>query len=175
MSSLGRSLFVRILMGLVTTLAPIIGFIVVGLTMYSSMVSARTIILNGTDISSAKSQEMRNVNIYIDEKGDVFITAPHYQVNEEDTYTPLSKYIQGINYPKHTAAQDLPGVQAQVGTTKEVPPLPSKPVDPAQTPPQNTIQERAATISSPAPQTPQPLAQPQADSQKKAGTKSASE
>lgn len=67
--------------------------------------SARSLFLNGTDISSARSQELKNVNIVINENGDIFIIAPHYQVNEEDTYIPLSKYVQGAGTPSHKASQ----------------------------------------------------------------------
>jgi hypothetical protein len=63
--------------------------------------NARSIYLNGTDISSARGQELKNVTLHINEKGDVFIVAPHYQVNEEDTFVPLSKYVQGMNIPVH--------------------------------------------------------------------------
>ena len=62
---------------------------------------ARSLFLNGVDISSARSQELKNVTVQINENGDIFIIAPHYQVNEEDTYVPLSKYVQGINLPVH--------------------------------------------------------------------------
>jgi hypothetical protein len=65
----------------------------------------RSVFLNGIDISSARSQELKNVDIVINEQGDLFISAPHYQVNEEDTYVPLSKYVQGANAPVHQAPQ----------------------------------------------------------------------
>ena len=68
----------------------------------STMVEARSIFLNGTDISSARGQELKNVSIHINENGDVFIMAPHYQVNEEDSYVPLSKYVQGNKQTKFT-------------------------------------------------------------------------
>jgi hypothetical protein len=65
----------------------------------------RSIFLNGVDISAARSQELKNVDVRINESGDVFIVAPHYQVNEEDTYVPLSKYAEGLKLPKHKAPQ----------------------------------------------------------------------
>lgn len=52
---------------------------------------ARSVFLNGVDVSSSRSQELRNVQIRINEKGDIFISAPHYQVTEEDFFTPLSR------------------------------------------------------------------------------------
>lgn len=61
----------------------------------------RSIFMNGVDISSARNQELRNVHIRISENGDIFITAPQYQVTEEETYTPLSSYIPGQSRPTH--------------------------------------------------------------------------
>ncbi len=77
---------------------------------------SRSIFLNGVDISSAKSQDLKHVDIHISENGDLFIIAPHYQVNEEDTYVPLSKYVQGLNQPAHKAPQAI-----EAGRTRELP------------------------------------------------------
>lgn len=70
--------------------------------------AVRSIFLNGVDISGARSQELKNVDVVINEKGDLFIVAPHYQVNEEDTYVPLSKFVQGMNGPRHEPMKKLP-------------------------------------------------------------------
>ena len=43
----------------------------------------RGIFLNGIDISSAKHQTLENVTIRIDGQGNIYIEAPHYEVNEE--------------------------------------------------------------------------------------------
>lgn len=67
----------------------------------------RSLFLNGVDISSARSQDLKNVDVHINESGDVFIVAPHYQVNEEDTYVPLSKFVEGVNAPTHKPAQAI--------------------------------------------------------------------
>jgi biopolymer transport protein ExbD len=56
----------------------------------STTAFARSVYLNGIDISSTKNQSLKNVNIQIGEDGSLFIEAPHYQVNEESTYTPIS-------------------------------------------------------------------------------------
>lgn len=56
----------------------------------SSSAWARSVYLNGIDISSARHQSMKNVNIRIDGDGNLFIEGVHYQVNEENTYYPLS-------------------------------------------------------------------------------------
>lgn len=82
---------------------------------------ARTIYLNGIDISSARNQALKGVNLRIDENGNVFIEAPHYQVNEEQTYTPLSSYIhQSNNRPNHQARGPLPAPSSQVGPTRKI-------------------------------------------------------
>lgn len=54
-------------------------------------VTARSIFLNGIDISSASSQEIKQVDLRIDSQGNLFITAPHYQVFEQDSFHPLAK------------------------------------------------------------------------------------
>ena len=82
----------------------------------AATVGSRSIFLNGVDISSAKSQDLKHVDIHISESGDLFIIAPHYQVNEEDTYVPLSKYVQGLNQPAHKAPQAI-----EAGRTRELP------------------------------------------------------
>ncbi len=61
----------------------------------------KSVYLNGVDISSARSQELKNVDVIINEQGEIFLLAPHYQVNEEDTYVPLSKYAQGLGPISH--------------------------------------------------------------------------
>jgi hypothetical protein len=78
----------------------------------SALISAapsglRSIFLNGMDISGARNQHLKNVDVQISENGDVFIIAPHYQVTEEDSFTPLSKFVQGINAPAHKQPQKL--------------------------------------------------------------------
>lgn len=65
----------------------------------------RTIYMNGTDISSARNQDLRNVHIKIDEHGNLFITAPHYQVTEEETFTPLSSYKHATSRLEHKPAE----------------------------------------------------------------------
>lgn len=69
----------------------------------------RGIFMNGTDISGARNQFLKNVDIQISESGDIFIIAPHYQVSEEDAYTPLSRFVQGMNTPAHKPPQKRAG------------------------------------------------------------------
>jgi len=67
----------------------------------------RSIFLNGSDISGARNQLLKNVDVRISENGDIFIVAPHYQVAEEDAFTPLSKFVQGMNAPVHKNPQKV--------------------------------------------------------------------
>lgn len=75
---------------------------------------ARNIYLNGVDVSSSRSQELRNVQVRINEKGDIFISAPHYQVTEEDFFTPLARVgapptpPPGVSTGPSVAARDKP-------------------------------------------------------------------
>lgn len=57
----------------------------------------RSIFLNGIDISSARNQKLKKVDIHIDESGNIFITAAHYDVLEEGSFVPLSKWSKQIN------------------------------------------------------------------------------
>lgn len=84
-----------------------------------SLLSARSVYVNGIDISSARNQSLKNVHLRIDENGNVYIEAPHYQVNEEHTFTPLSSLVDGIGTaPQHKEPQQLP---------KEGQPVPAAP------------------------------------------------
>jgi hypothetical protein len=66
--------------------------------------SGRSIYLNGTDISSVRNQNLKDVTLTIDEKGDIFITASHYQVSEQTHYAPLSRLE---TKPEHKSPQAL--------------------------------------------------------------------
>ena len=61
----------------------------------SGQLFAGGLFLNGVDISSARNQTLKNVNISISEDGTVFIEAPHYQVREDDIFTSLGKTYKG--------------------------------------------------------------------------------
>jgi hypothetical protein len=67
----------------------------------------RSVFLNGIDISSARSQDLRNAHIKITESGDVYITAPQYQVTEEETFMPLSSYSSKPPMPEHKPPQAM--------------------------------------------------------------------
>ena len=55
---------------------------------------SRSIFVNGIDVSSIKNQTLKKVDVYVDEHGNIYIQAPHYQVTEESSFIPLSKYYQ---------------------------------------------------------------------------------
>jgi hypothetical protein len=76
----------------------------------------KSVFLNGVDISSARSQELKNVDVIINEQGDIFLLAPHYQVNEEDTYVPLSKYAQGLGPISHKPPKAVRGPAKKDGS-----------------------------------------------------------
>ena len=67
----------------------------------------RSIYLNGIDISSARNQDLRNVHVKISENGDIYISAPQYQVTEEETFLPLSSYTSKSPLPEHKAPQAM--------------------------------------------------------------------
>lgn len=58
-----------------------------------SFAEGRSVYLNGKDISSARDQDLHNVEVRIDGTGNIFLDAPHYEVSEEARYTPLSSYV----------------------------------------------------------------------------------
>jgi hypothetical protein len=68
---------------------------------------ARNVFLNGVDVSSSRSQELRNVQVRINEKGDIFISAPHYQVTEEDFFTPLSRVATPPQASQNSGSPEL--------------------------------------------------------------------
>jgi hypothetical protein len=117
----------------------------------SSYAQARSIYLNGIDISNAQSQDLENVNIRINDNGDIFIIAPHYQVNEEETYMPLSKlqsksslrghkFGQNGSIPQHKKPSELP-------THVDPSTMPTRMVTPNKQLPLVQLQQPAATDS----------------------------
>jgi hypothetical protein len=78
-----------------------------------STIPNRSIYVNGVDISSARNHDMRNVQVKISDNGDIYISAPQYQVIEEETFMPLSAYSAKGTTPVHRAAQELTGANGQ--------------------------------------------------------------
>ncbi len=102
----------------------------------SGTVSARSLYLNGTDISSARNQTLKNVVVRINDHGDVFLEAPQYQVSEEDTFVPLSnKNKPASGAPtalEHKPAGEFPSKAAEaLPTNAQTPTLPVNSAAPA--------------------------------------------
>ena len=83
--------------------------------LFAPITEARSLYLNGIDISGAKGQELHGVNMRIGENGDVYIEGPNYQVSDEDSFTPLSTYVHHLNRPNHKPADSLPQAISAVG------------------------------------------------------------
>jgi hypothetical protein len=66
-------------------------FFMIALFLVSSLALGRNVFLNGKDVSSATGKKLEGVNISIAENGDIYISAPQYQVLEEVSYTPLGQ------------------------------------------------------------------------------------
>jgi len=65
---------------------------IIGLLMVTTLpikLQAKTVMLNGKDISNVRKQHLKKVDIYITEEGDIVIQAPHYQVQHVDSYQPI--------------------------------------------------------------------------------------
>lgn len=95
---------------------------IVSIFSYASDALARNIFLNGIDISNVQSQDLEDVNIHINEKGDLFIIAPHYNVNEENTYVPLSQHKAKQTKKSHSPIAHKP--PRQIGGEMLAQPLP---------------------------------------------------
>lgn len=81
----------------------------IGQTYPVSSSTARVIYLNGADISSAKNQSLEQVNVRIDARGNVYIEAPQYEVQQESTFVPLSRQTPPHpNLPVHRTPGALP-------------------------------------------------------------------
>ena len=65
----------------------------------STPATARNIFLNGTNVSGAKNQFLENVTLQIDKDGNIYIEAPHYHVQEESTFIPLSQFSMKTSVP----------------------------------------------------------------------------
>lgn len=77
----------------------------------SAAAEARSVYVNGIDVSSAINQNLKSVDIVIDERGDVFISAPHYQVQEEENFMPLGKTTLPLGRPEHRNTGVLERIQ----------------------------------------------------------------
>ncbi|NRA64965.1 MAG: hypothetical protein HRU19_10825 [Pseudobacteriovorax sp.] len=91
------------------------GFIVGLSGVAHAKLNERAVFLNGVDISSAKHQILEGVTVRIDGTGQIFIEAPHYEVNEESTYIPLSTWSnETLGLPQHKKPTTMRGADAGI-------------------------------------------------------------
>jgi hypothetical protein len=114
----------------------------------------RSVYLNGVDISSARNQDLRNVHIKITENGDIFVSAPQYQVTEEETFMPLSSYSSKNGAPEHKPPQSLRDT--------------ASPINPRNSDRSGAESARSGLLKSEAPATPA-LSQPASNAAPKSG------
>ncbi len=69
----------------------------------------RSIFLNGVDITNSTDQKLKGIDLYIDDSGNIMITAPHYRVYKENHLKPLSSVFKEKKPAlKHKKPQQLP-------------------------------------------------------------------
>ena len=83
-----------------------------------SEAGGRSVYLNGVDISGAKNQVLNNVNLNVDEHGDIFISAPHYKVYEENHFLPLSSKSPKTSLP-HKPLRSMSHMNEGTDSAKE--------------------------------------------------------
>lgn len=106
----------------------------------SSSGFARSIFLNGKDISSAKGEKLDNVSVFVSENGDVFITAPQYQVHEEKTFVPLSSRSNPGQVARSTAETSHPeGLPSAASVLSGSQPMSDLDTDSSETPIESEI------------------------------------
>lgn len=84
-----------------------------------SNATVRSIYLNGVDISAAKNQNLEQVNVRIDTRGNIYVEAPQYEVQQESTFVPLSRQAPPHpNLPVHKSPGPLPN-EVEVPASKQ--------------------------------------------------------
>ncbi|WP_159455744.1 hypothetical protein [Pseudobacteriovorax antillogorgiicola] len=134
----------------------------------------RGIFLNGIDISSAKHQTLENVTIRIDGQGNIYIEAPHYEVNEESTYIPLSSWNrEGMGLPDHKPRGPLPESTRTVGDSQALPRLSKQasPLSATTDAPAQDSGQQAGNNDKREPQNPVPTSQKPSPAASPAGSK----
>jgi nucleoid-associated protein YgaU len=116
----------------------------------ASAYAVRKVFLNGTNISSLRGETLDNVQVRIDEQGDIHLLAPHYEVSEESSYHPLLPR-ELPRYSKQRHAENLPfdpslRVQKQPAEDSE----PVAPVPQPEVPAQPLEAEKGVKLSLPA-------------------------
>lgn len=70
----------------------------------ASSASARSIYLNGVDISNARNQSLEGVDIRIDAEGNVFIIGNHYEIYQQQPVAPLVPKAESPGSPHQSRA-----------------------------------------------------------------------
>jgi hypothetical protein len=108
---------------------------------------ARSVFLNGTDISNLREQTLNQVTVRIDASGDIRIDAPHYQIQDQSRFHPIGK-------PLSSRASALQGTEQALPSTlprhPEAPPVATKPSLPSEIDTTNMPEvDRPASIEAP--------------------------
>lgn len=93
-----------------------------GLCLFAGPAEARRLFINGIEASNLRQLDLKRVDLQIQDNGDIYITAPHYQLTTTEQFVPLHEYMlaqpnaqlpnmqnQGPDaLPKHQAPGPLP-------------------------------------------------------------------
>ena len=71
---------------------------------------SRSVYLNGTDFSNARDQTLKHVDLHIDDAGNIFVTAPQYQVHEESSFFPIGRTTK--KNIEHHSPKELPNASS---------------------------------------------------------------
>lgn len=88
---------------------------------------ARTLTLNGVNISGLRSQEFENVEVRIDANGNVELRAPHYEVRQDASYHPLFPGELPRLPKERTRPMDLPEGRYSKRPVLDAPPVSAAP------------------------------------------------
>ena len=92
------------------------------LMFFISCQAVGSIYLNGIDVTNARDQRLKNVDVYIDKEGSVYIEGK-YDVKREDAYIPLTHK----QAPKHQ--ETMPHTQQGAATLPVEVELPKVPAE----------------------------------------------
>ena len=69
------------------------------LLFFSVCIYAADVDINGVKVSGIKSQDIKNCSVKIDEKGDIYITAPDVKIIDEKA-TVIKEYYLAVSFDK---------------------------------------------------------------------------
>jgi hypothetical protein len=93
----------------------------------TTYIPGRMVFLNGININSIRNQDLENVNLKIDNNGNIYIESPQYEVTAEERFHPLLP--QEIpKFPKQLAPTPPPAntTTPVADAATNLPPLPAK-------------------------------------------------